>query len=113
MRAKREFDWRDRVVQNVERAVKPSSRLPGALHRFNLTVPDPLWPLLLRAATRRGASVTAYIRRATIAFVAHDLNLPLERVLQLDPRWSNPGSNRTDADPEGIRGGSWEIEDLR
>lgn len=112
-RAPSNFDWRERLVQSVQNSAAPKSRRGNHDHRLNIEVPNPLWPLLLEAARRRNGSVTAYIRRATIAFIAHDLNLPLERVLEADPRWSEPGSRRSIHDPEGNLGGSWDIEDLR
>lgn len=110
------FDWRDRLVQSVETSAlerKKGKRRSHHDHRLNLEVPNGLWPLLIEAARRRGGSPTAYIRRATIAFIAHDLNKRIEDVFALDPRWSTPGSRRPIDDPAGERGGSWDIEDLR
>lgn len=105
--------WADRLLSNVQaRPLGTNGRGPHA-SRLNIELTVGVWPLLLRAARARNVSPTGYIRRAMLAFIAHDLNKPLEEVLAHDPRFSPPGTNRVVVDPEGKLGGSWEIEDLR
>lgn len=41
-------------------------------------------PFLRRAAEKRGISLSGYIRRATMAFVARDLGLPARDLFELD-----------------------------
>lgn len=46
--------------------------------------------LLRAAADARGMSAVGYVRRATAAFIAHDLDLPFEAVAALTPKPSPP-----------------------
>jgi hypothetical protein len=46
--------------------------------------------LLREAANRRGMSAVGYVRRATAAFIAADLELPFEAVAALTPRPAPP-----------------------
>lgn len=47
--------------------------------------------LLRRAADARDMSAVGYVRRATAAFIAADLDLPFEAVASLTPRPAPPG----------------------
>lgn len=107
------FGWADRLVSDVRSAAKPRGRRTQAVSRLNLEVTAATSPLLAEAARRRGIAPTGYLRRAVLAFIAHDLNMSLEAVLKTDPRFSPPGSRRVVVDPEGKFGGPWDIEDLR
>jgi hypothetical protein len=107
------FGWRDRVVGNVARTSEVRVRRTKAVSRLTMEVTVGIMPLLMEACRRRQISPTGYIRRAMLAFIAHDLNRPLEDVLVHDPRFSPPGSRIVVPDPEGKMGGPWEIEDLR
>jgi hypothetical protein len=46
--------------------------------------------LLRQAANARGMSATGYVRRATSAFIAADLDLPFEAVVALTPKPTPP-----------------------
>lgn len=76
--------------------------------------------VLREAADRRGMSAVGYVRRATAAFIAADLELPFEAVVALTPKPSpaegtmkglpvaerpiyNPGKWRDD----GVGHGTW------
>jgi hypothetical protein len=78
--------------------------------------------LLREAANRRGMSAVGYVRRATAAFMAADLELPFEAVVALTPKpappegafkglpaeqWPihNPGKWRDD----GVGHGTWQV----
>lgn len=105
--------WADRLLSDVQAAPLGTRRRGKHAARYNMEITTGILPLLKRAAGMRGVSVTTYIRRAMLSFVAHDLNRPLAAVLPLDPRVSRPGSRRVEEDPDALIGGSWEIEDLR
>jgi hypothetical protein len=68
---------------------------------------------LYEAATARGMSVGAYIRRATLAFVAYDLGLDLTDLLEDEPptriRFAQPGNDQS---MRGQGHGSWRIGHL-
>lgn len=105
--------WADRLRADVEALPLGTRRRGRHAGRYNIEVTPGVLPLLKRAAAARGVAPTTYIRRAMLAFIAHDLNKPLEALLVLDPRVTGPKSTRVVEDPEGEIGGSWEIEDLR
>ena len=105
--------WADRLRADVEAIPLGTRRRGKHAGRFNIEITPGILPLLHRAAAARGVSPTSYIRRAMLAFIAYDLNRPLEAVLEHDPRVSGPKQTRAVLDPEGNIGGSWEIEDLR
>lgn len=108
------FGWADRTLADVKRvSEKRRGRRTQAVSRLGLEIMPKCMPLLVEAARRRGIAPTGYIRRAMLAFIAHDLNMELTDVLATDPRFSHPESNRVSQDPEGKLGGSWDIEDLR
>lgn len=107
------FGWRERVTSGVARTSGKTARRGSAVLRHTIDQPAGVVPLLLEACRRRGCGPVTYIRRAMLSFIAHDLNRPLESVLALDPRFTRPGKRHPEHDPEGMLGGSWEIEDLR
>lgn len=67
--------------------------------------------LVREAARRRNLSITAYARRALLAFVCHDLDLNWESVMADEPGiWS-----RQTLPPEASKGrghGKWKIKGL-
>lgn len=107
------FSWQERLIADVQRTSGKGRRRTQAASRLNIEINGGLLPLLMRAARSREVSPTGYIRRAMLSFIAHDLNMRLEAVLAVEPRFSPPGSRVPIHDPEGKLGGSWEIEDLR
>lgn len=83
-------------------------------HRdYKARMPLEVAPLLAKAAELRGMSVSAYLRRAGLAFVAADLGIPLEDLLRNEPatrlRTEGPKTNRSDA---GEGHGLWKIGGL-
>lgn len=63
------------------------------------------------AARARRMTSAAYMRRAALAFAAHDLGLPLSDALERDPRVTRE-TGFSVRDPEGTKFGHWEIEGL-
>lgn len=71
-------------------------------------------PLIQRAAAQRGVATASYIRRAVLAMVAHDLQMPLEEVLEHDPRVAAMDSIGSGvSEPEGQLFGPWRIVEVR
>jgi hypothetical protein len=103
-------DWRARVLSEVAGTLKKGARRGTRVSRLSIEIPPgQLIHLLGLAAQRRGTSPTGYIRRAMLAFIAHDLGIPFRTVVGSDPRFSPPGARHPIHDPEGKLGGPWEI----
>lgn len=111
-------DWRtiiaDQVAVNAADARK-RSRSTSATQRLTRTsFSVDAHPFLIRAARQRGLSLSSYVRRATLAFVALDLGLDQVDLFKLDAALSpfgqggNPWSREFDLDGEIY--GSWEVE---
>lgn len=107
------FSWQDRVRSSASRAAGTKARRSQAVSRMNIEIMPLTMPLLREASRRRNISPTGYIRRAMLAFLAYDLNLPIGDVIATDSRFSPPESRQVIDDPEGKMGGPWDIEDLR
>jgi hypothetical protein len=77
---------------------------------------DPLKVLLDEAAHRRDIALTAYARRAMIAFIAYDLGLPIEDVAQHaalpSPYAGNRGGTQVRSRDTGRTRGPWIIKGL-
>lgn len=71
-------------------------------------------PFLLRAAQRRGISLSGYVRRATMAHVALDLGLDPIELFKLDAAIAPIGEGGDRWNPErdldGALYGRWEVE---
>lgn len=83
-------------------------------HRdYRARVPLSAVPALLEAADLRGMTISAYLRRAGLAFAAYDLGLSLDELLEDEPvsqlRWRNPGGNPS---ARGRGHGLWRIGGL-
>lgn len=108
-------DWRELMMGQVDAELARRSR-PKPPHRdFRARIPLSAAPALNQAAANRGMSVSAYLRRAGLAFAAHDLGLDLADLLSDEPT-TRPGrfaGFRADLDPTGMPFGAWEIEALR
>lgn len=108
-------NWRDLVNDAIAvRAAEVREKSPGASNYvrisrvgFSVAAHVPL----VRAAKMRGISLAGYIRRATLAFVAHDLGLnPIdlfEMDLGIKPRRGDRGLASKDLD--GALYGKWEV----
>jgi hypothetical protein len=68
--------WQERAIRGISTNKRKSKQ--ASLH---MDVPYQFKPLLAMAARRRGISQSGYMRRAVAAFVAQDLQMPYEDVL--------------------------------
>jgi hypothetical protein len=74
--------WQQRAINAVKERQQKTHRSNERKNGLYIFFDDPLRVLLDEACHRRDISLTGYIRRAMIAFIAHDLGLPLEEVAQ-------------------------------
>lgn len=103
-------DWRAKVRGEVAGMRRTSARRGQQVSRLTIEIPPGrLIELLRLAAERRRTSVTGYIRRAMLAYLAWDLQLDYRSVVRTDPRFSPPDSRQVMHDPDGVMGGPWEI----
>lgn len=105
--------WEERAIAAVRaRQVKTgrsSERKNGIWTFFD----DPLRVMLDEACFRRNISLTGYVRRALMAFIAYDLDLPLQEVTQhgAQPRpYGGPGVGKIKrTQDDGLGMGPWDI----
>lgn len=85
-----------------------------AYRDFRARLPLRLAPVLTEAAAAREMSVSAYLRRAGLAFAAYDLDLDLAQLLEDEPpillRFAPPSDGRRMA---GSGHGKWRIGGLQ
>jgi hypothetical protein len=106
-------DWQEVVLGQVD-VVLAGRAITKKPHRdFKARIQLSAVPALTEAAKLRNMSVSAYTRRACLAFAAYDLGLNLADLLEDEP------SQRLKSDPpttnleEGGRGhGNWVIQGL-
>lgn len=67
--------------------------------------------VVLKAASARRLSISAYMRRAAYAMACHDLGLPFAAILEIDPFVSRENGRRM-RDAGGTKFGQWEIDRL-
>ena len=119
--------WEDRLLALVhddqrEKADRRGAGMKNWPARLTVVCDIEFRRLLRAAADARGMSAVGYVRRATSAFIASDLDLPFEAVAALTPKPSpaegamkglpiderpmnNPGKWRDD----GVGHGSWVV----
>lgn len=118
--------WEDRLLALVnddqrEKADRRGAGMKNWPARLTLVCDIEFRQLLRQAANERGMSAVGYVRRATAAFIAADLQLPFEAVASLTPKPAppdgvrnlpvdqlplhNPGKQRDD----GVGHGSWRV----
>jgi len=111
-------EWRENALARV-RARQRKTRVSTKRNNPTcISYDDPFRVFLNEAADRRDISISAYIRRATAAFIAHDLGLPFTEVVRHTamPKPRNPVQMEF---PKGLsyddgRGmGPWLIEGLK
>jgi hypothetical protein len=111
---KPEPDWRELMMGQVDAHL--ARRYPGKppYRDFRARIPLVAAPALAQAAAARQMSVSAYLRRAGLAFAAFDLGLKVDDLLVDEPitRISRFAGVRADFDPTGIPFGKWKIEGL-
>lgn len=108
--------WQDRVIQRVKARQKETRRGYERKNGLYLFFDDPLRLLLDEACFRRNISLTGYCRRALIAFLAHDLDMPVEEVAQhaaAPAGYGATGGGRLKRTHDTGRGmGPWQITGL-
>lgn len=110
-------EWMENALARVRARQK---RTRESTNRRNPTVifyDDPFRVLLNEAAERRGIAMTAYVRRAAAAFIAHDLGMPFTEVVRHMAQPKVPGAEgkfpegRSHDNGRGM--GPWLIEGLQ
>jgi len=104
----------DDLLLGMVDAILARQAVDKSPHRdYKARMPLRVAPLLAEAAAAREMSVSAYLRRAGLAFVAHDLGISLEELLHDEPatrlRTEGPKTNRQEA---GEGHGLWKIGGL-
>lgn len=109
--------WQERAIAAVRERQRETRRANERKNGMYLFFDDPFRVLLDAACHQRDISLTGYGRRATGAFIAHDLGLDLEEVLQhcavpvgYGARGGGPKLERTH--DNGIGMGLWTITGL-
>jgi hypothetical protein len=91
-------------------AALPASHA-SAERRVTIAMPPEVYARLLRAATQRRMSVTAYVRRSAYAMMAHDLGIRVADIFEVDPTVGRDSGGPV-PDADGSRFGSWVIVSL-
>lgn len=97
-------DWQERLKDTLGDTTIPR-------YLIQARVDDAYRPLIMRAARKRGLRPSAYVRRAVMAFVAHDLDIDFLELSQDEP----PIEDRDGLPPRRFRGkgfGPWRIRRL-
>lgn len=99
--------WQQRAVSGINKSRYSKQQVQAGMT---------FWITVRRAASRRGLSLPAYMRRASAAFAAHDLGEDFKEILSdsAHPDWVNRKDPQTGHwiktfdDGEGY--GSWEVK---
>lgn len=108
--------WQERAIERVRARQLKTRRAYERRNGLYLFFDDPLRVLLDEACMRRNVSLTGYCRRALVAFLAHDLDMPIAEVARHTARPTDYGATgggrlvRTQDDAKGK--GPWRITDL-
>jgi hypothetical protein len=110
-------DWRANALERVRARQKKTHRSKERTNGMYLFYDDPYRVLLDEAARRRGISRVGYGRRAVAAFIAADLGLTVEEVVQHAakpaPYEGTPGGIVKRTNDDGTGHGPWHIEGLK
>lgn len=107
-------DWRSMIKDQVAvKAADTRERNRGASQTANISrvgFSANVQPHLVRAAKRRGISISGYIRRATMAVVAMDLGFKATDLFDSDVMITPVGRNGAPSkDLDGTLYGRWEV----
>lgn len=109
-----EASWEDLMMGQVDAKIAARETRKKPHRDFKTRVPLSAAPILVEAARRRGMSVAAYTRRASLAFAAHDLGLDLRQLLEDEPvtrgRFDGFAGDRAE---QGQGHGDWVIGGLK
>lgn len=106
-----DMDWRDVVKADVESLPTAKARSAGGALQITSDMMPGVHRLLVKAAMDRRLSLSAYVRRATMAMIAQDLGRPLAELVTMDPRMSRE-TGYPIRDDDGTAFGVWEIAAL-
>ena len=108
--------WREIVADQLTVAAKNRAAQQRRDHGTRpsisrVGISPKVMPLLVRAARLRNISLAGYIRRATMAFVAHDLGLNPVEIFEQDmaPSPYGRGGMFSDKDLDGALYGQWKV----
>lgn len=105
--------WQERAIAAVKRRQHKTKRHNERKNGLYLFFDDPLRVLLDEACYRRNISLTGYARRAMVAFIAHDLGMPIEEVARhsaVPAEYGATGGGRLKRTEDNGRGkGFWKI----
>lgn len=105
--------WQERAVAAVRSRQRNTKRHNERKNGLYLFFDDGLRVLLDEACFRRNISLTGYARRAMIAFIAHDLGMPVEEVAKhsaVPAEYGATGGGRlTRTEDNGKGKGFWNI----
>lgn len=108
--------WQERAIARVAARQRENRRHNERKNGLWLFFDDPLRVYLDEACKRRDISLTGYARRALVAFVAHDLGLPLSEVAQhaaVPVGYGKSGGGRKERTHDNGQGkGLWRILQL-
>jgi hypothetical protein len=110
-------EWMENAIARVRARQKKNKTSEKRRNGTYIFYDDPYRVLLNEAAARRGMGVTAYVRRAAAAFIAHDLGVPFTEVVRHTSKPIPDGDSslapRTVSYDDGRGMGPWLIEGLR
>lgn len=108
--------WEERAIAAVRARQHETRRANERKNGLYVFFDDPMRVLLDEACFRRGISLTGYMRRAMAAFIAYDLDLPLEEVTRHGAQpagyGATGGGRRTRTQDNGRGMGPWDITGL-
>lgn len=108
--------WQERAIERVRARQKETRRAYERKNGLYLFFDDPLRVLLDEACMRRNISLTGYCRRALVAFLAHDLGMPIGEVAKhaaVPAAYGATGGGRLTRTQDNAKGqGPWQITGL-
>ena len=108
--------WQERAIERVRARQHKTRRAYERRNGLYLFFDDPLRVLLDEACMRRNISLTGYCRRALVAFLAYDLDMPIEEVAQhtaVPTAYGATGGGRLVRTKDDAKGqGPWRVTHL-
>lgn len=79
--------WEERVIEGINAQEREKKRKRGRTWDVSILIwfDMPYRKVLKMAADSRGMSISGYVRRATAAFISHDLGLPYKDIVRHTP----------------------------
>lgn len=87
-----------------------SNGTSAAAAMVQMTFSHDAHPYLVKAARRRGISLSGYVRRAVMAHVALDLGIEATDLFELDTQIGTGTPNKLTRDLDGALYGRWEVQ---